>query len=222
MSELEKTSAAEGVADPGEKTDVEPTRGNSGLKRLIVVGLVLVPIAMATTCVIAEIRELPWWCRLRAELGSAEMQYKMGNICADGDAEEQKDADGWFRKAAENGSVKAQYALAMRTRSEEERIVLLKKAAGNGSSEAQYELGAIYFRIGHYAEAVECYRKAADGGLPKARHALAGCLLRGCGVARDRDKAKELYRQAAEQGYGPSEAQLEELADEEKKAGKGK
>ena len=218
MSELEKQPATEVSVDPEEKGNADPARGNGGLKRLIVIGLVLVPIAVAATCVIAEIRELPWWCCLRANLGSSEMQYKMGTICSEGDQKEQKSADEWFRKAAKNGNVKAQYTLAMRTTNEEERIALLKAAADQGSVEAQYELGAAYFRGGHYAEAVEYYRKAADTEMPKAQHALAGCLARGDGVAKDTGKAKELYRKAAAQGYGPSEARLEELEAEEKNA----
>lgn len=189
------------------------------LKRLVIVGLVLIPITMVVTCVIAEIRELPWWCRIRAGLGSTDMQYKMGRICID--MEDNKGAERWFRRAAENGSVDAQYELAMRfAKDEEERLTLLKLAANNANAEAQYELAARCFQVGpeHYEEAVDWYQQAADLGLPKAQHALAGCLLRGDGVTADRNKAKELYKQAAAQGYGPSEARLEELAEEEKKA----
>ena len=214
MSEQKNSPATEDAAGTG----VKKRAANGGVRRLIVIGLVLVPIAAAATCIIAEIRELPWWCRFRAELGSADMQYKMGVICTDGTAEEQKLADEWFRKAAKNGSVRAQYDLAMRTRDSNERAAMLKAAAEQGSADAQYELGASCFRGEKYVEAVGYYRKAADQGLPKAMHALAGCLLRGEGVAKDVDQAKELYRKAAAKGYGPSEAQLEDLANGEKKA----
>jgi len=218
MSELEKPSATEEIVDPGEKKST----ANGGVRRLIVIGLVLVPIAVAVTCITAEIRELPWWCRFRAELGSADMQCKMGVICTDGGPEEQKLADEWFRKAAKNGSVRAQYALAVRTKDAKERAAMLKAAAEKGNADAQYEWGLSCFRDEKYAEAVEYYRKAADQGLTKAMHALAGCLLRGEGVAKDVDKAKELYRKAAAKGYGPSEARLEDLVNEEKKASESK
>lgn len=222
MSERDKRPASEGSAGSQVRNPVDPARSGE-LNRLIIVGLVLMPIAMAATCVIAEIRELPWWCRIRAGLGSTAMQYKMGRICAD--AEDNRGAEEWLRRAAENGSVEAQYELAMRfAKDEVERLTLLKLAAGNDYAEAQYELGTKYFQVGpeHYAAAVEWYQMAAAQGLPKAQHALAGCLLRGDGVPADRNKAKELYQQAAAQGYGPSEARLEELAEEEKKKASGK
>ena len=212
MSELEKQPAAE------ENAGGEKKSASGGVKRLIVIGLVLVPIAAVVTCVTAEIRELPWWCRFRAELGSAEMQCKMGVICSEGEPDEQKLADGWFRKAAKNGSVRAQYEMALRTKDEKERAEMFKAAADKGHAEAQYEMGVSFFRGEKYAEAVEYFRKAADQGLPKAMHSLAGCLMRGEGVPKDVAKAKELYQKAAAKGYGPSEARLEELADEEKKA----
>ena len=193
-----------------------------GLRRLLITGAVLVPIAIAATCIISEVRELPWWYTVRAWLGSTEIQYKLGKIYASGEsADDLNKAEKWLRKAAENGSVEAQYELAKNfVKDDEEKITLLRMAAENDYAKAQYELGLMNFRVEHYETAVEWYQKAAAQGLREAQHSLAGCLLRGDGIAKDRKKAVELYRKAAEQEYGPAIAQLEQLGEPEPNADK--
>ena len=59
----------------------------------------------------------------------------------------------WFKKAAEQGNVKAQVELARMydegkkvDRNQQEAFKLLKKATEQGSAEALYELGLMYIK----------------------------------------------------------------------------
>ena len=60
------------------------------------------------------------------------------------------------------------------------------------------------------AKAVECYRRAAEGGEPMAMGLLAECLEEGRGVATDEAEAVNWYRRGAENGELACLAQLGE------------
>lgn len=51
-----------------------------------------------------------------------------------------------------------------------------------------------------YDKAIECYREAAEYGIPEAMTNLGYCYERGLGVEIDYDRALELYRQGAALG----------------------
>jgi len=77
----------------------------------------------------------------------------------------------------------------------------LLRAAGLGHDGAGYYLGLIYKNgygvTADAAEAVRWFARAADGN-PIARFMLANAYRYGDGVARDMDRARELYESAAE------------------------
>ncbi len=98
----------------------------------------------------------------------AETQSPPPNDC---DAEATK----WFRKAAEQGDVMAQYNLGI-----------------------MYDVGRGVTQ--DYAEAVKWYGKAADQGDAKAQYNLGLVYVKGQGVAQDNAGAVKWYRNAAEQG----------------------
>lgn len=62
----------------------------------------------------------------------------------------------------------------------------------------KYQLGFEVER--DYEKAVECYREAAEYGIPEAVTNLGYCYERGLGVEVDYERAVELYRQGAALG----------------------
>lgn len=89
------------------------------------------------------------------------------------------------------------------------------EAAGN--SEAMVQLGALYSLGGDPVpdqsdrEAVRWYQKAADLKNPAGMYDLGGLYENGQGVARDLEKAQELYREAAALGNLLAQKRLAEL-----------
>ncbi len=83
---------------------------------------------------------------------------------------------------------------------------LLKEAAEKWEVDPQIMvgLGAHYESKHQFAEAAECYRKAAGKGQRAALHRLAVCLHKGLGVPRDETEAAALFAQAAELGDADS------------------
>ena len=210
MSEFEnqqENNAPEQNADaaaskPGKK---------SGGKLRVIVELALLLVAIVAVCVVGEVKQLQWWCSFRARLGSVEMQYKLGeSYAASLKPEDKAKAKYWLSQAAKNGHRDAALKAMDLTDDPAEKIEFLRRAAEKDPA-LQYQMGIIYRREGKSAEAVEWYTKAADGGLPEAQHALAGCYRDGEGVKKDLAKAKELYEKAAKQGYGPSQGVLENM-----------
>ncbi len=129
------------------------------------------------------------------------------------------DAVAFWRKAAEGGSVSAQFALGVVyhkgegvTRNIKEAMSWFRKAANNGDSQAQYNLG-LAFGLGEgvprdYEEAVKWYRKAAEGGLAQAQSNLGAAYQAGDGVIKDDKKAIYWIRKAADQGLAIAQSNL--------------
>jgi TPR repeat protein len=61
-------------------------------------------------------------------------------------------------------------------------------------------LGSLYGLEQDHANAMRCYRKAAEQGFPSGQTALANCYQHGLGVLEDDIEAVKWYRKAAEQG----------------------
>lgn len=199
MSEVEKQPENAAPAKAEKK---------SGKGRLIVELAVLV-IAVIAVCIVGEVRKLSWWCHLRAKLGSATMSYKLAENYREKDP---KQAKRYLEKAAAKGHIKAMKELA------ETDIKWRQKLAEMGDKRAQFQMALACRREGKDKEAVVWYEKAAANGIVEAFGALGICYYDGIGVEKDVPKAKELLKKAAEKGYGPAEAKLEEIADAEKKA----
>ena len=122
-----------------------------------------------------------------------------------------EEAAKWFRKAAEQGHVYAQYNLGYCydsgegvTQNYEEAAKWYRKAAEQGRVEAQFSLGCCYYSgegvTQNYKEAVTWYRLAAEQGNAGAQYNLGGLFYFGRGVPQNDQKAREWWQKAAEQG----------------------
>ncbi len=121
----------------------------------------------------------------------------------------------WYRKAAEQGYVKAQYNLAVCyyngagvTKDMAKAVEWYQKAAEQGFAEAQYRLGVCYANgygvAKDMVKAVEWYQKAAEQGFAEAQYRLGVCYQNGDGII----EAIEWYQKAAEQGFAEAQYRL--------------
>ena len=101
----------------------------------------------------------------------------MGVMCATGSGMVKNPAEAvkWFRKAAGNNNVKAQYYLGI--------------AYSHGSGVEKSE-----------TEAIKWFQKAAEQGHPTAQYSLGSMYASGRGVQKDLGQAAGWYRKSAEQG----------------------
>jgi TPR repeat protein len=93
-----------------------------------------------------------------------------------------------------------------------ESVRWYRKAAEQGDAKAQYALGYMY-RHGRgvemdYAEAAGWYRKAADQGYAEAQSALGYVYEAGKGVMQNYGQAARWYRKAADQGDARAQCYL--------------
>jgi TPR repeat protein len=87
-----------------------------------------------------------------------------------------------------------------------------RKAADQGNIAAQFNLGNLY-DVGQgtpqdSAAAVELYQKAAEQGLPAAQYNLGRMYRNGDGVSQDVAAAAKWYQMAAEQGLSAAQHEL--------------
>jgi TPR repeat protein len=153
------------------------------------------------------IREL----REKAERGDTGAQVTIGNaylMGSDGVTQNYEEAVKWFRKAAAVGHASAQNNLGTCyssglgvTQSYTKAAEWYRKAAEQGNAGAQNCLGAAYLQgegvAQDYAEAVRWFRKAdiqGDG------NNLAICYANGLGVAKDLNRAKEIWQKLMAKG----------------------
>jgi TPR repeat protein len=116
------------------------------------------------------------WYRLAAQRGDAHALASLGLMAMDGRGMQKNPIQGltWLEQAAAKGEATASHNLA-----------LLKLSTG-----AQSDL----------LQAVELLRKAADGEVGDAQHALGVLYLRGRGVNRDPAEAARWFERAAKNG----------------------
>ncbi len=150
--------------------------------------------------------------KVRAEKGNANAQGKIGYyyIIGKGVPVNQGEAAKWFRKAAEQGIILAQYNLALIYDKGEgmtnyvEAAKWFRKAAEQGDAEAQADLG-LYYLIGKGVDKDSCegakwLRKAADQDVIRAVGNLGTCYANGDGVETNYAEAAKWFRKGAEQG----------------------
>jgi TPR repeat protein len=153
--------------------------------------------------------------RAEAEQGSAEAQYRLGEIYGDDKSVLKDDvqAASWYRKAAEQGYVTAEAQLSemyFEGKGVPKDYGLsnywLRKAAEHGRAESQLALSRQYFN-GIFgvqrddALGLQWLIKAADAGYAAALLDLARAYDAGRkGMPKDRVKAAYWYEQAAERG----------------------
>lgn len=168
--------------------------------------------------------------RERAERGDAEAQDNLGwsFYAGEGVSKDEDEAVKWFRKAAEQGNVRAQWHLGHVYRfgtgagikDVNEGLKWWHKAAEGGEARAQWVLGAIYsthekeedaYRTGLIKddrEAVKWLRKSAEQGNANGEIYLAGMFERGEGVPKDEEEAANWYRKAADQNIPEAQYDL--------------
>lgn len=146
--------------------------------------------------------------------------YGLGMIAQKNDDEYK--AFACFEKATERGFIAAQYELGLCYRLGKgvaknccKAFDLFKELAEDYNEEgAQNQLGIMFDNGEHvqqdYHKAVKWYKKAADQGLDGAKYNLALCYYYGTGVAEDKDYARDLLEEIAEEGYESAQEFLDE------------
>ena len=152
--------------------------------------------------------------RARAEKGDARAQSKLGEVFLFGKLGatiNEAEAVKWFRKAAEQNEVAAQYNLGCCyaegrgvATNYVKALKWFRKAAEQNYAPAQRNLGVCYlFGAGvatNYVEAVKWLGRAATQNMARAQALLGNCYARGEGVATNHVEAVKWARKAAEQG----------------------
>ena len=160
------------------------------------------------------LQELPFDKQLKlAKVGDVDAQYVVGLAFETGmDAKlDEAEAARWFRQAALQGNVEAQFHLARLVAKGAKglkqdfstALKLYQDAAAKGHAQAMNALGQAYQQGkgtgADPARAAEWYRKAAGQKLADAENNLGMLYLEGKGVARDLSEAFELFERAAGQ-----------------------
>ena len=174
-------------------------------------------IALGGAALGQSLDQLPFAKKLKlAKVGDEEAQiavamaYETGSDAPPDAAEAAK----WYRQAALQGNVEAQFRLA-RIVSKGARglkqdyptaIKLYEAAAAKGHAPAMNALGLLYQNgegmAADPARAAEWYRKAAEAKLADAENNLGILYLNGKGVIRNLGEAFKLFERAANQGDG--------------------
>ena len=149
--------------------------------------------------------------------------YKQGFL----GEKKKKEAESWYRKAADAGSQEAQFQLAMEylsrpslaSEKRDEAIRMLEQAATPGKADAQYQLGLIYLTgksgrgssdrgisekgvsdKGSSDKGIFYYRMAAEQGHVDAQYTLGVRYVLGEGVPKNDYEAHRWFKAAADQG----------------------
>ena len=154
-----------------------------------------------------------YYTELAAQLGNLIGQFNLGNYYVEGrGCEVDPDmAKLWWKKAALQGLVEAQYNLGLRLLNEnnyDEAFKWLKLAAEQGMAEAQYKVAMSYL-CGWGVEADHILAKmwaeqSASQGYPEAQF-IMGVL---CEEDGEMTEADEYYHKAAAQGYQAARKKL--------------
>lgn len=129
--------------------------------------------------------------------GNAEAQYQLARCYREGEGttKDEKKAEAWYQKAADQGLVVALRALEVYFDN------ALEAKAEQGDAAAQYALGDCYlYGLGvakDEKKAAEYFKKAADQGHFRAQHNLGICCFNGIGVDMDKKKALFWFQKAA-------------------------
>jgi TPR repeat protein len=165
--------------------------------------------------------------REAAERGDAEAQFRLGMLHGDGEITGKPDyseAAAWLTKAAEQGLVSAQSALAYLystgygvAQDDLEAARWHRKAAENGSARDQYIIGTMY-RFGTHGyekdpeRMWEWYRRAAEQGFDAAQMALGRLLAKDKSNPDNLIAAYHWFSLAILNGNAPAKRALAELS----------
>ena len=159
--------------------------------------------------------------RVLVEQGSAEAQFSLGVMYAEGRGVPQDDGKAvqWFRPAADQGHAEAQVWLGHMyeegrgvPQDDGEAVRWFRLAAEQGNAEARVWLGHMYEEGRGVpqddGEAVRWFRLAAEQGNAEARVWLGHMYEEGRGVPQDDGEAVRWYRLAADQGDADAQYNL--------------
>ncbi len=79
-------------------------------------------------------------------------------------------------------------------------ILLIACLCISMATTAQVSEGMKYYNNGDYANALKCFKKAADQGDAEAQYGLGVCYENGYGVSKDLQEAVKWYNKAAKHG----------------------
>ena len=152
-------------------------------------------------------------CRVRAEQGDADAEYRLVSLYQQGKGVPQDygEALRWYQRAAAQDNAKGQYAIGYMyyygqgvPQNSTEAVRWCRKAAEHGYAKAEYALGSSYYSgqgvPQDRAMAAQWYRRAADHGMARAQYDLGYMYYYGQGVLQDRAEANRLFHEAADQG----------------------
>jgi TPR repeat protein len=133
-----------------------------------------------------------------------------------GKSKDYTQAVSWYRKAAEQGYLAAQFNLGHMyqegygvSKDFGLAVYWYRKAAEQDLRQAQYNLGFMYLNgygvSKDVSQAMSWYRKAAEQDLGEAQHNLGGMYEHGIGVSKDHRQAISWYLKAAEQGFAEAQ-----------------
>lgn len=175
----------------------------------LVFGLGLLTPATAQT-----LKDIPFEKQLTlAKVGDVDAQFEVGLAYETGRGVPRDEAEAarWFRQAALQGNVEAQYHLAQLVSRGAKglkqdlptAVKLYQDAAAKGHPQAMNALGQAFQQgkgtEADLAKAAEWYSKAADLNLADAQNNLGMLYLEGKGVTRDLVRAFQLFERAAAQ-----------------------
>ena|SRR5690349_682090 len=153
--------------------------------------------------------------RAKAQEGNSRSQFELGTVFQFGSlgvAKDYVEAVKWYRKAAEQNHVWAQYNLGLCyhqgkgvAKDDAEAVKWFRKAAEQNDADSEYDLGVAYYNgegvAKDYVEAVKWYRKAAEQNHVLAQYYLGLCFAMGDGAAKDYVQAYMWLLLAAGQGH---------------------
>ena len=148
----------------------------------------------------------------KSEFSKEEVEQFYYNGIGEDTKKNYTEAVKWYKRAAEQGHVKAQHYLGRLyedgngvSKDLSEALRWYKKAADQGYDHAQWYLGLCYHEgkgvSEDLSEAVRWYKKSADQGYKLGQCWLGLCYYNGRGVSKNLTEAVSWFKKAADQGY---------------------
>jgi TPR repeat protein len=200
---------------PGELRTLQDMRRSAFAGAVLAAGLAIG--VMAAGAVAQGLEDVEFDKKLTlAKVGDEEAQMAVAEAYESGTDAKQDLAEAakWYRQAALQGNIEAQYRLARivakgakgLTADMPTALKLYEAAAEKGNAEAQNSLGRIYQTgqggvAADPVKAADYYKKAAAANLAAAQNNLGMLYLKGSGVRRDLKEAFRLFELAAAQNY---------------------
>lgn len=145
-----------------------------------------------------------------------DVEYDETNVVESADMEREDFAEIIPRAMA--GDIEAQHELGIKyinlsseTLHQNKAKYWLMRAADSGLVKSQIVCGALLYKEGKAAEAIELYKRAAESGSSEAQYRVGIAYADGLGVERSIDKAKKWLTLAADQGHFLAKFRIDNL-----------